>query len=178
MAVLELCEPKELLAREQMHIDATPYRNRYNSALVAGSSLGIRHTEQSRNNMSRAHLGNRHSAEARARISAYQRSKPPVSEETRAKMRAAQSGKRRPGPHKPRSAELREKMAACRSAATNTSGFHGVHFHKGAQKWMARAPGDKYLGLYATAALAAAARAAYVDSLSCNISPDTQEPGQ
>lgn len=161
MAVLELCEPADLLVREQVHIDATPYRQRYNSALIAGSCLGMRHTEEARRNMSQAHIGNRHSPEARAKISAYQRTKPPVTDETRAKMRAAQLGKRY-APRPPRSAEVKARMAARRSAATNTSGFHGVHFHKGAQKWMARGPGGKYLGLHLTAEAAAAAREAYL----------------
>lgn len=37
---------------------------------------------------------------------------------------------------------------------------------------------DKYLGLYNTAELAAAARAAYMASLSCNIAAINPEPGQ
>lgn len=175
--VLEYRAPADLVLREQIYIDATPARKRYNSSPTAGNTLGVKHSAQARANMPAAQLGNKRSEEVRAKISAYQRSKPPVSEETRAKMRAAQLGKKRPGPHKPRPAELRAKMAACRSAATNTSGFHGVHFHKGAKKWMARAK-DKYLGLFATPDLAAQARSRYLAELSCNIASDTQETGQ
>lgn len=166
--VLELCAPEDLLPAEQRYIDATPARERYNSCPIAGNSYGVKHSEQARLNMRKAQLGKKRPADVRAKISAYQRNKPPISSETRAKMRAAQLGKQyAKRPRRPKA--VIENMAVRRSEATNTSGFHGVHFHKGAQKWMARA-GERYLGLHATAEGAAAARAAYLTTVSCTIS--------
>lgn len=88
---------------EQMAIDAL--QPRYNICPVAGSTLGYRHTEETRlrfgeRPVSRGNLGKRHSAETRARISNAKRGRPGnrkgsvMSDETRAKLSAALKGRR------------------------------------------------------------------------------------
>lgn len=54
--MIELVEDKtKLIEREQFYIDTL--KPRYNCNLVAGSPLGVKHTEESRLNMSKAHKG-------------------------------------------------------------------------------------------------------------------------
>ena len=169
--VLEFCRPEDLIAREQCHIDATPVRRRYNSSPTAGNTYGTKHSAAARLNMRNAQLGKKRPDEVKAKISEYQRNKPPASAETRLRMRNAQLGKKH-AKRPPRSPETLEFMAERRSAATNTSGAQGVHFHKGARKWMARHR-DKYIGLFSTVEDAASAREAYIAALSCTIAPNT-----
>lgn len=52
--MIELVEDKsKLIEREQFYLDTL--KPRYNCNLVAGSPLGVKHTEESRLNMSKAH---------------------------------------------------------------------------------------------------------------------------
>lgn len=105
--IIEECSRAELLAREQLHIDATPARSRYNSALIAGSLTGYTPTPASRAKQSLAMRGRLKSAETRERMSAYAKARTPAhlarlaasqtgktaSDATRAKQRAAKLGK-------------------------------------------------------------------------------------
>ena len=71
--LVEACEPGALLALEQQHIDAL--RPEYNICAVAGNTLGYRHTEQGRAKMSVANKGNqrflgrKHSEETKQKLS-------------------------------------------------------------------------------------------------------------
>lgn len=74
--VLEVCQPNDLLRREQFWIDHyDAYRSGYNRRPRAESNLGIKWPEETRRKMGLAHIGNknglgyRHSAEAKARMS-------------------------------------------------------------------------------------------------------------
>jgi group I intron endonuclease len=132
--VVELvADPAKLIDREQWHLDHTrSYDPKigFNVSPTAGSSLGVRHSVETRANMVAARRGKKRSSEAAANIAAAQRTpearakmsaalqRPEVraklaagqrgrtaSPETRAKMSAAKCGK-------PLSEEHRAKMAA------------------------------------------------------------------
>ncbi len=67
------CDVEDLIWIEQVYFDAV--RPEYNLCLVAGSPLGVKHTDEARANMSRAMMGNtnalgyKHTDEAKAKIS-------------------------------------------------------------------------------------------------------------
>lgn len=139
--VFEIIEAVErtreaLLAREQAHLDeAFATGLPYNICRVAGSSLGTKHTLETRANMSATRMGRKLTPEVRANMSAAQMGKkltlkhrhnmaealkgrklPP---ETRAKMAAAKRGRER-GPLSP---EHRGKISAAgigRPVSTDT----------------------------------------------------------
>lgn len=74
-SVLSGCTKEDLLRQEQFYLDSySPY---FNTCKIAGSSLGIRHTEETKRKMSQ-----------------IAKNRPPVSEETRQKI--SQAGKGRP----------------------------------------------------------------------------------
>ena len=68
LEILEYCESQDLLNREQYYIDKS--NPAYNILLTAYSSLGLKHTEQTKNKMSKLALGRKFSKETRAKISA------------------------------------------------------------------------------------------------------------
>ncbi|MBI1214120.1 MAG: hypothetical protein GC190_21875 [Alphaproteobacteria bacterium] len=89
--VLEIVEPKRLLEREQYYLDRK--RGAYNMSPTAASPRGVRHTAQSRANMSAAHKGKGQSEEHRlARSRALKGQKP--SPQTIAASVAFHSGRR------------------------------------------------------------------------------------
>lgn len=98
--VLLECPISELLAAEQRAFDE--HRPRYNACPVAGSQLGRPHAETSNAKNREAHLGLRHTQEAKAKISAALKGDPRLktnlgktaSHETRAKQSAALTGLR------------------------------------------------------------------------------------
>lgn len=100
-ATLLLCSPKDLLFYEQRAIDAFKSATRagYNVAATAGSSLGVKHSQETRAKLSIAMRGNKHalgvkpSAETRARLSAAGKGRK-KSAEHRAKISASQKGKK------------------------------------------------------------------------------------
>jgi group I intron endonuclease len=59
--VLEECTTREMLSLEQLNIDlhrvVKGWENLYNICEIAGSSLGVKHTEEAKKNMSEAHKG-------------------------------------------------------------------------------------------------------------------------
>jgi hypothetical protein len=124
--VLQECEKKELLLREQLLID-THFSDPKNANLAptAGSNLGVVRSVETRKkiseakqnisaetraNMSAAQKGKVASAETRAKMSSAHKLRKPISVETRAKMSAWQKG-RTGYIH---SAETRAKMSAVR----------------------------------------------------------------
>ena len=66
-SVLEIVEPKSCLIREQFYIDNI--RPEYNILKKAGSPLGYRHSEDSKNKRSISLLGHIHSQETKDKIS-------------------------------------------------------------------------------------------------------------
>ena len=138
--VLEETKLESLIGREQRYFDTL--NPEYNISPTAGSSLGVRYTEETRAKMRVTHMGERspnygkfgeqhpmygkrHSAETRAKMSKahtgernHNYGKHP-SEETLAKMRAAQAGKRHFMYGKHHSAETLKRMRAAKLAERN-----------------------------------------------------------
>jgi len=101
--VLEECAISELVEYEQTYLDQHfDDKKNVNIAPTAGSSLGVKHTAESRANYSARVV----SAETRAKLSASHKN---MSAETRANMSAAQLGKKF-------SAEHRAKISAATKA--------------------------------------------------------------
>lgn len=69
--VVETCSAAALLPREQHYLDAL--LPGYNSAKIAGSRLGVRHSAESIAKIARASLGHTLSPESRAKVSAAKR---------------------------------------------------------------------------------------------------------
>lgn len=129
--ILVYCEPFELLRYEQAFINRL--NPEYNCSHIAGSTLGFRHSNETKKKMSESHknlkpsamtriklsaaqmgnkkfLGRHHSQETREKISTIKlgKKRSPFSAEWKAKIRDAQMGKRRG----PLSAEHRAKISA------------------------------------------------------------------
>jgi group I intron endonuclease len=65
--IIEECEKENLIVREQYYIDTLkPY---FNVAKKAGSSLGIKHTDEAKKNMSIAQKGRKHTDKTKEKIS-------------------------------------------------------------------------------------------------------------
>lgn len=101
---LLICAPEHVVMYEQLAIDAL--RPVLNTAPVAGSTLGYRHTEETKakfaeRRLSFGHAGKQHSAETKARISAIKTGRPsgrkgmPVSDEVKEKISATLRGRHR-----------------------------------------------------------------------------------
>jgi len=65
--ILLYCDPENLLFYEQCFLDR--FNSLYNLAQVAGSNLGYKHSEETKKNMSRAHIGLIPSEETREKMS-------------------------------------------------------------------------------------------------------------
>jgi group I intron endonuclease len=127
----QVVDVKKLIERERWWLDFMETATRgFNTALVAGSQLGYRHTEETKRlmrekrrfqkmkprteetkrKMAEARKGWRYSAEQRAAMSGYLRGRkmPPVSEETKRKIGNANRGRKLP----PISEETRRKISA------------------------------------------------------------------
>jgi group I intron endonuclease len=85
------CEPILLLHYEQMYIDEYEWDMLYNINPVAGSSLGMKHTDNAKKNMSKASKGKKKSPEHCANISKGQKNKK-LTLETRKRISEAQKG--------------------------------------------------------------------------------------
>jgi len=57
LAIIEYCEPENCLKREQYYIDLL--KPEYNILKIAGSSLGHKHSQETRANMSEAKKGSK-----------------------------------------------------------------------------------------------------------------------
>ncbi len=93
--IVEVTLPEHAVAQEQVFINYWKTSDReygYNIVPVAGSWLGMKHTDQSRAKNSAAHRGKRLSADTRNKLSAIGKGRP-KSDEHRAKIAAANKGK-------------------------------------------------------------------------------------
>lgn len=68
MEILEITTPEKAIEREQFYIDTL--KPRLNTVKIAGNTTGYRHTEESKQLMSRQRKGRKVSEEAKAKISA------------------------------------------------------------------------------------------------------------
>lgn len=137
--ILEMCAESDLLLRESHWISAkNSTKTGYNVRFTPESNLGIKHTAESRANMSASKVGYKHTPEALANLSAaakrrgvaestyktsaYRRRGKPLQPETRAKISAALAGRKQSPEHTAkvaaanagsiRSAETRDKISA------------------------------------------------------------------
>jgi len=102
--VLECWEPEFLVSMEQWWMNML--KPEYNIAPVAGSSLGVTHTHETRKNMSKAKKGRKFTPEHRANLSEANmgntnatggkgKKRVPMSEATKAKISRANKGKKK-----------------------------------------------------------------------------------
>ena len=103
-SVLEYWETEFLVSFEQWWMNMLCAE--YNIAPVAGNNLGVKHTAESKTNMSAAALGHKHTNETKAKISAAALGHKHT-DETKAKMSAAGMGRKH-------TAEAKAKMSAAR----------------------------------------------------------------
>jgi group I intron endonuclease len=80
LEILEYCDTSAVLSREQYYINLL--KPKYNILLIAGSSLGFKHSEKTLKNM----RDRKHSEETRVKMSDIRRGKK-LSEEILAKLR-------------------------------------------------------------------------------------------
>ena len=92
VVVLE-CPKEELLEREQEIIDSYDFDSLYNVQPVAGSPIGMKHSQEARDNISKGKIGGVISQEHRDAISRTKTGRA-MSEEARAKMSVSQSGRK------------------------------------------------------------------------------------
>lgn len=85
LEILEYCEPENCIIREQYYLDLLPHE--YNILPNAGSSMGFRHSEETRAKLSAAMEGEKNSMYGKKRTH---------SEETRAKQAAGVKGEKNP----------------------------------------------------------------------------------
>jgi len=101
-SVLETVQTlKELIPLEQRYINSLAPE--YNISPTAGNNLGIKHSEQTKRKMSKAHKGMKYSEETRRKISEALKGRK-LSEEHKRKLSEAHKGKKH-------SAETRQKMS-------------------------------------------------------------------
>lgn len=97
-------EEQNLTIREQYYMDLVSEEMKYNISPTAGSSLGVKHSEKTRDKMSTAKSGENHPLFGKSHSS-----------ETRKKMSAAQSGENSQMFGKTHSLETSQKMSATKS---------------------------------------------------------------
>jgi group I intron endonuclease len=86
LEILEYCEPSNVIAREQFYLDLL--KPEYNILAKAGSSLGFKHTEETKQQIGEAFKGLKQTEETKRKMSEAQRGRK-HSEETKEKIRNA-----------------------------------------------------------------------------------------
>lgn len=92
-SILLGCDKEDLIKHEQYFIDS--YNPYFNVCKKAGSVLGRKMSDETKQKIRLSNLGKKHrefSDETKKRISEALRRRPPISEETRNKLRIAQTG--------------------------------------------------------------------------------------
>jgi group I intron endonuclease len=109
----EINDPQELLKKEQFYIDLI--NPEYNVCKTAGSPLGYKHTEETKEKMRKPK-----SEETKKKMSKSQKGKI-LSEETKKKMSISRTGEKNPmyGKHYSRSEETKKKMSLVKSGINN-----------------------------------------------------------
>ncbi|MBT6047738.1 MAG: GIY-YIG nuclease family protein [Candidatus Scalindua sp.] len=79
-------EPTELIFQEQRFLDYYKKDSLFNICKTAGSTLGLRHTDETKKKISLGNKGNKHTDEAKIKISKVHKGKI-ISEKTKKKMR-------------------------------------------------------------------------------------------
>jgi len=125
-SILEFCEKEKLIEREQLYIDTL--RPIFNICQIAGSSLGIKYSGESKQKMRKAQLGKHHSEESKQKMSIAKIGKiSPMfgkyhSEETKLKMCEARigkyEGKNHPNYGKHLSEETKQKISKANKGNT------------------------------------------------------------
>ena len=153
--IVELCFPEFLTAREQYYINKLkPY---FNICKIAGSPLGIKHSEETRKKCSKAKKGKHLSEETKQKISealkgrkrseetkrkiseshkgqiAWNKGKRGISEKTRQKMSEIHMGKKR----KPFSNEAKQNMSEVKKGKNHP--LYGKHISEEAKRKMSEA---------------------------------------
>jgi hypothetical protein len=70
LEILEYCLPSDVISREQYYLDLL--KPEYNILKIAGSSLGFKHSDESREKLSSMNKGKTYSEETRSKISSSQ----------------------------------------------------------------------------------------------------------
>jgi group I intron endonuclease len=109
LEILEYCDSKDLIKREQYYIDLL--KPEYNILKIAGSRFGSIHTKETRAKMSSTKAGRKLSEETRAKISSAIVGKK-HSDETRAKISSSKIGKKL-------SEDIRAKMSSSKVGEQN-----------------------------------------------------------
>jgi len=68
LEIIEYCEPSDVIDREQFYLDLL--QPEYNILSKAGSSLGFKHSEETKIKISEARIGHKHSEETLAKLRA------------------------------------------------------------------------------------------------------------
>lgn len=77
LEILEYCEPENAVSREQYYIDL--FKPEYNLLKTAGSLLGFKHSEETRDKLAAVRLGKKHTIETLAKISTANKGKKKIS---------------------------------------------------------------------------------------------------
>jgi predicted GIY-YIG superfamily endonuclease len=116
-SVLLSCPKKDLIKTEQFFLDS--YKPFFNECPVAGNCIGFKHSEESKEKMSRDRIGRKHSRESILKMSASKignipwnkgKQMPPVSQETREKMSLVRKGRTSQNKGKHPSEETLQRM--------------------------------------------------------------------
>lgn len=113
--ILLICEEKDLLLYEQQYLNF--YKPRYNSSVVAGSPMkGMKHSEETRKQMSLSHTGKTHTEEAKLKVSKSKIGKPRPQHviDILKKHNKTRRGANHPCFGKPRSQETKDKISQTR----------------------------------------------------------------
>lgn len=117
--VLIYTEPEEALPLEQWILDNYTYLFEYNIAKNATASfLGLKHSKETKQKISKARMGTHHSDETKKKISESQNGHP-VSNETKRKISKAHMGENNPNFGKHHTEETRQKMSKANSSDKN-----------------------------------------------------------
>ena len=112
--IVKRTTPEEAIESEQAYIDlyqACDPKRGYNISPIAGSTLGYKHTDETRAKMSTAGKGRKFSVEHCAKLSASKKGHSIHTVESRTKLSAAMMGNKNLLGHKP-TAETRAKISA------------------------------------------------------------------
>jgi len=147
-SILEFCEKEKLIEREQVYIDA--WKPIFNICKIAGSILGVKYSEESKQKMSKAHIGKntgknnamfgkQHSEKAKKKMSKAHIGKY-HSEESKQKMRGKNNHMY--GEH--HSEETKQKISMIKKGKNHPN--YGKHLSEETKQRISKAKIGKYMG--------------------------------